>query len=362
MRPKSLILLALALGCGLIASIGISQVMESRGEQAPPEETQLVLVAMTRIDRNTELSAQNVRLDALPVGKVPPNALANLEEIEGRRPSTVIFEGSVLLEPMLGSGEGVRAATQIPEGMRVTTVRVDNTSGAGLIRPGDRVDVQVYARKNPHAGIPEAGTWTILQDVSVFAVDAIISDDENNEALAAKTISLLVSPEQAARVNFGSEIGSIRLVMRGLTDKSEAESFNIGIRELLGLTEKLGEKEDATAGGDSGDGNLADFLDQQQPETQQPEPDFAPQVATTAPEIDKWKMTIFSGLDVRVDRFENGEPIDLGGPASPSVDPPSAVLDPIDLDLDNDDGLDPDGKTDFDADTSDDASFEPTDI
>ena len=28
MRPKSLLLLALALGCGLIASIGISQVME----------------------------------------------------------------------------------------------------------------------------------------------------------------------------------------------------------------------------------------------------------------------------------------------------------------------------------------------
>ncbi len=47
MRPKSLILLALALGCGLIASIGISQVMKARkGQSGPPGETQAILVAL----------------------------------------------------------------------------------------------------------------------------------------------------------------------------------------------------------------------------------------------------------------------------------------------------------------------------
>ena len=36
MRPKSLILLLLALGCGLVASIGISQVLDRRNHHAEP--------------------------------------------------------------------------------------------------------------------------------------------------------------------------------------------------------------------------------------------------------------------------------------------------------------------------------------
>ena len=337
MRPKSLILLALALGCGLIASIGISQVMESRGEPAAPEETQLVLVAMARIDRNTELSALNIRLDALPVGKVPPNAIKSLEDVEGRRPGTVIFPGSVILEPMLGSGV-VNAAEQIPQGMRVVSVRVDNTSGAGMIRPGNRVDVQLYARKNPNAGIPEAGTWTILQDVSVFAIDAIISDDENNESLAAKTISLLVTPEQAAKVTLATEVGVMRLVMRGLTDKTEAETFNIGIQELLGQTEKLGEKDTDDGGNDQ----IGDFLDQQPTET--PVRNVAPQVAA-ASAAEKWTMRILSGLRVRVDRFENGAPLhdgdkDLGGQKDSTNFQPAKGFVPDNTSSDNSDPSD----------------------
>lgn len=372
MRPKSLILLALALSCGLVASIGISQVMESRGEPAAPEETQLVLVAMTRIDRNTELSAQNIRLDEMPVGKIPPDALTSLEEVEGRRPGAVIYAGSIVLGPMLGSGESVRAASQIPEGMRSVSVRVDNTSGAGLIRPGDRVDVQLYARRNPSAGIMETGTHTILQDVSVFAVNAIISDDENNEALAAKTISLLVTPEQSAKVNLASEVGTIRLVMRGLTDKTEAETFNIGIPDLLGQTEKLGEKEssnnksDATNGDitQPGSGDIADFLNQQAAQPQpEPAPVAQPQVVA-APPVDRWKMRIFSGTNVRVDLFEDDQPLHLSGATSNQAAPnqaadndpkrlpaieepadpaPEPVVDEIDLDTDVENEIDLEG-------------------
>ena len=35
MRSKSIILVALALGCGLVASIGISQIMDARNHGAP---------------------------------------------------------------------------------------------------------------------------------------------------------------------------------------------------------------------------------------------------------------------------------------------------------------------------------------
>jgi len=41
MRPKSLLLLILALGCGLVASIGISEIIDSRNSLASgPVETE----------------------------------------------------------------------------------------------------------------------------------------------------------------------------------------------------------------------------------------------------------------------------------------------------------------------------------
>ena len=50
MRPKSMILIVIALGCGLIASIGISQVMENRAVEVPvAAPMEKIYVAMTDI-------------------------------------------------------------------------------------------------------------------------------------------------------------------------------------------------------------------------------------------------------------------------------------------------------------------------
>ncbi len=50
MRPKSMILIVIALGCGLIASIGISQVMENNVSEAPVEApTATIFVAVADI-------------------------------------------------------------------------------------------------------------------------------------------------------------------------------------------------------------------------------------------------------------------------------------------------------------------------
>ena len=49
MRTKSVLLLMLALGCGLVASIGITQVMAKRssGSPAATGETQSIFLALT---------------------------------------------------------------------------------------------------------------------------------------------------------------------------------------------------------------------------------------------------------------------------------------------------------------------------
>lgn len=231
MRPKSILLLTLALGCGLVASIGISQVLENRNQpvQANPDMTP-VFVALKDIAPHEALTPENVKIEEWPKDKVQPDAITKMADIEGKRCKVRVLAGEqIRAARVIGLGESSGPSETIPKGYRVVAVRVDAVSGsASLIRPGDRVDVLAYMAKNPAHGIDETVTKTILQDISVFAVDTITTDELTKEgkeekSIAAKTISLLVTPAQAQSVTLATELGSIRLVMRSPDDSSEGE-------------------------------------------------------------------------------------------------------------------------------------------
>ena len=73
MRAKSFALLVLALGCGLVASIGITQVMskEDAGPVAAAGEADTVFVAIEDIGLGDILEPNMLRLEQWPKDKVP---------------------------------------------------------------------------------------------------------------------------------------------------------------------------------------------------------------------------------------------------------------------------------------------------
>ena len=91
-------------------------------------------------------------------------------------------------------------------------VKVDLVSGgSSLILPGDRVDVMVHLVRDPGRDIQETVTRTILQDIKVFAVDDVVDlekEKDGSKSIPAKTIALLVTPEQAARADVGDPNGN----------------------------------------------------------------------------------------------------------------------------------------------------------
>ncbi len=101
MRGKSLALLILALGCGLVASLGITQVLAKRGDQAAPVDTAPVFVAKADIPQGTLAAGDLIKLEQWPKDKVPPGALCKPEEIDNRRAKLMIYAGQPILEPML---------------------------------------------------------------------------------------------------------------------------------------------------------------------------------------------------------------------------------------------------------------------
>jgi pilus assembly protein CpaB len=242
MRARSIALLLLALGCGLVASIGITQVIGNRnaGSADTSGDTEAIFVALQDVPFGEPLTPQVLRLENWPKGKVPAGALCRIEDVEGRLTRTKLYAGEPILENKLAP-KGAKEqgySTEIPQGFRVIPVKVDRLSGSGLILPGNRVDVLVHLFRNPARGILKTSTRTILQDVKVFAVnDVVDTEAQGDKKMSAQTISLLVTPEHAQMIMLAEELGKIRLVMRSPTDDKIATVQDTTPSELLDTAE-----------------------------------------------------------------------------------------------------------------------------
>ena len=151
MRSKSFALLALALGCGLVASIGITQVLAMRGGDTPAltGETEKIFVVLKDVSMGDILTPQSVRLEAWPKDKVPVGAVTKIEDIDGRRTKTKLYTGEPILEDKLfRKGEETNITALIPKGYRVVAVKATTeAAGGNLLEPG---------RPRRRDGLPDA--------------------------------------------------------------------------------------------------------------------------------------------------------------------------------------------------------------
>ena len=82
MKSKSLILLVLSLGFGIVAAIGISQVLNGRADAGPAESPRgPVLLASADLSLYEKLTEENVKLENWTLETIPENAVTSLDEI-----------------------------------------------------------------------------------------------------------------------------------------------------------------------------------------------------------------------------------------------------------------------------------------
>jgi pilus assembly protein CpaB len=216
---KSLILIFIALGCGLVASIGISQVMNREGTGGL--EMEQILVALADIDIGTKLDAQNVKLEDWPKAKIPDGAVRKLEEVKDKFANARFFKGEPLHQHKI-SDTLSNIANKVPAGYRAMPVKVEDDTVMKGISPGDRVDVMVFLKKNGME-ITETGAFTILTNVRVFAINTNTerASDAKGETSNFKTISLLVKPEHARELAVAGAMGKIMLTLRRPDEKND---------------------------------------------------------------------------------------------------------------------------------------------
>ncbi len=200
-------------------------------------ETTSIYVAVHNINLNDPINEEMVSLQEWPTDKIPQGAITQLEELANRRSRTTIIAGEPILEAkLLAQGEVHDPIGEIPEGMRLKTIRVDaEKSAAGLLSPGDRVDIQLFVSRNPSAGIAAARTKVILQNIRVYAIDQTVqrAADGGEGRNIAKTISLLLTPAQANKIAFAEQIGELNLIPRNPDDDKTITDVEMDMASLF---------------------------------------------------------------------------------------------------------------------------------
>ncbi len=283
MRPKSLILLLLALGCGLVASIGISQVMDARNRNAAPVvEKEPILVALRDIKVNEPLGEKNLKLEEWPKDKIPADAIRDLKDAQGQRAGGIILTDEPLRKAKFAVDHRIE---EIPRGYRVVAVSADAVSATGnLLQPGDRVDVLLAVKHN--SSTTDQMAKTILQDIRVFAVNDQYRPAEGNksdESITAKTVSLLVTPSQAETIALAGEMGKIRLVLRHPDDDAVTETAGAEESEILQGSGHSDRNHDAPDGSPDKNGGVLAWL-KRQTTPAQPAGHILAQIAPPEPE------------------------------------------------------------------------------
>ena len=94
MKSKSLILLVLSIGFGIVAAIGISQVMNGRVQAGPAEAPRgPVLLASADLSLFEKLTEENVKLENWVIDTIPPDAVTSMEEIKDMVTTTRMAPG-----------------------------------------------------------------------------------------------------------------------------------------------------------------------------------------------------------------------------------------------------------------------------
>ena len=228
MKSQTIILLIVAVGCGLVAMLGVQQVLNKKsGDETEKIE---VLTAITDIEIGVPLTDMNCGFQLFDKEMVPEGAITDFSATAERQLVIPVNVGDWITEKKLGERGLTGKTVMIPDGMQVCTIQVDaTTSHSGMLKPGHRVDVMLNYDAKDEEGESVNKVRRLLQYVEVFAVDDKVYGRDGDEGSSkAKNISLVLSPKNVMYVEMAkSTNGRMSTVLRRTGDDTEVAALEI---------------------------------------------------------------------------------------------------------------------------------------
>jgi Flp pilus assembly protein CpaB len=228
MKPKNMILLIVAIGCGLAASYLTSQLLANRDKTVP---TVKVLVAKKRVPAYTLLKdPESLFVEKeYPENVAPKKAITNFADAKDKRTNKVLNDEVILLGDDLADAKTEGLPAQLPPGERGISINVNaQKSVAGFVLPGSRVDVA--ATLNVDGTGKEAKI--ILQNMLVLAVDTKDTKEADQRSIIGQTVTLSAKPEEAMRLLLAQSMGDLQLILRPFGDRDTASVKPVRVKDL----------------------------------------------------------------------------------------------------------------------------------
>lgn len=240
----------LSLGFGLVAAIGISQLMKAKNLNATPPAQEMgpVMVASGDIDVKAVLDETCVKLENWPKSIIPPGVATSLEEITDMSTRERLSPGAPIFKDKL-IHKNQKIEIDIPEGMKLVSVKVPPEDHVcGLLNPGDKVDVIGLFKRRKKDGTQQTMSRTFLKALQVFSINSRMTNDRGMEDEPAANngsviVGVLVNEKQAEEIFFVQRTGSLKLVIRGEATESDNEVEDISDIMNMETTESVAEEE-----------------------------------------------------------------------------------------------------------------------
>src|SRR3990167_259943 len=203
----------------------ILYVYHRRTPEPTVEKPIKVLVATRNIPAGTPLKSPDMKWIKWPKQAFSPLFLTEdetkIEDIIGSITKQNINEGyPITLAALIPKGEVSALTRTIQPGKRAFTIDISIASAlAGLVKPGDRVDIILTYNISTSRTKKEFASETILHHLKVIAVDQAILYDESS-AVSSKIsrsyssstrVTLEVTPKEAEILAAATSIGTLSL-------------------------------------------------------------------------------------------------------------------------------------------------------
>ena len=240
-RRQSIIALGVALLLGLLA-VYFANVYLTSSENAAkkdPEGMVRIAVAAVPLEYGAEITPDKIRFATYPQASIPAGSFRNIRELLPPGKRRVVLRAMSINEPILvpkisAEGEGASLAALLPDGMRATSVRINDVSGvAGFVTPNDSVDVLITRTMQGAGG--QQVTDVLLQNKKVLAIGQD-AKGKDGQPVVARTATLQVDPLEAQKLALAQQVGSLSLVLRkpgmeqdsGYIDTVSLEDLRLG--------------------------------------------------------------------------------------------------------------------------------------
>jgi pilus assembly protein CpaB len=230
MKPKTMILMIVAVSCGLGASYMTSRLLAERGDET---EKVAVLVAKKNLNMGDTIKVpEDMFIEKLfTKGEEPRLAIVDADKLKGHILKRSLRPGDFVTPEDLLDDKGGGIAYWLPKGHQAVGIRVNQETIAGGFAslPHSRVNIISTQRRG---GDKDTKAILLLENVLVLAADTQTQRDDTGRAMPANVVTVALKPEDVLKLELAKQLGTISLTLRGFNDSAKSEVTTFSAQQL----------------------------------------------------------------------------------------------------------------------------------